>query len=170
MATTQESQNHRHLDGDPTVLPIAMAKLTAAIERGGALDPLIAQLHARQQERERLLAAMASARTVDRMRLDRAAIEATIQAQVTRWRDLLSTDSTEDGRQLLREVLAEPPVFTPTRAGYRFRGRVKTGELVAGAVNGGAQRVASPTIPSWNQIANFLASMRQLKDSVGFAA
>jgi hypothetical protein len=51
-----------------------MAKLTAAIERGGALDPLIAQLHARQQERERLLAATASARTVDRMRLDRAAI------------------------------------------------------------------------------------------------
>ena len=113
---------------------------------------------------------MASARTVDRMRLDRAAIEATIQAQVTRWRDLLSTDSTEDGRQLLREVLAEPLVCTPTRAGYRFRGRVKTGELVAGAVNGGAQRVASPTIPSWNQIANFLESMRQLKDSVGFAA
>jgi hypothetical protein len=36
-----------------------MAKLAAAIERGGALDPLIAQLHARQQERERLLAAMA---------------------------------------------------------------------------------------------------------------
>jgi hypothetical protein len=104
------------------------------------------------------------------MRLDRAAIEATIQAQVTRWRDLLSTDSTEDGRQLLREVLAEPLVCTPTRAGYRFRGRVKTGGLVAGAVNGGAQRVASPTIPSCNQIANFLESMRQLKDSVGFAA
>ena len=33
-----------------------------------------------------------------------------------------------------------------------------------------AVEVASPTIPSWNQIANFLESMRQLKNSVGFAA
>jgi hypothetical protein len=38
-------------------------------------------------------------------------------------------------------------VFTADACGLSLRGRVKTGELVAGAVNGGAQRVASPTIP-----------------------
>jgi hypothetical protein len=31
-------------------------------------------------------------------------------------------------------------------------------------------RVASPSIPSWNQIAGFLESMRRLRDSTGFAA
>jgi len=29
------------------------------------------------------------------------------------------------------------------------------------------QAVASPTIPSWNQIAGFIASMRQLRDRDG---
>ena len=60
-----------------------------------------------------------------------------------RWRDLL-TESVEDGRTLLREVLCDPLVFTAGAAGYHFRGRVKTGELIAGAVNGDATKVASP--------------------------
>jgi Recombinase zinc beta ribbon domain len=150
-----------------------IAHLTAAVERGAALDPLIAQLHARQQERERLLTAIASARTLGRLHVDRAAIEATVQAQCARWRALL-TESLEDGRTLLREVLSGPLVFTPEGKGYHFRARVATGELIAGAVNdgagAGAHKVASPSIPSWNQIAGFLRSMRQLRDSTGFAA
>ena len=40
------------------------------------------QLRERQQERERLLAVIASARTIDRLQLDRAAIEARELAQV----------------------------------------------------------------------------------------
>jgi len=32
------------------------------------------------------------------------------------------------------------------------------------------RRLASPSIPSWNQIAAFLQSMQRLRDSVGFAA
>lgn len=32
------------------------------------------------------------------------------------------------------------------------------------------EAVASPSIPSWNQIAAFLQSMQRLRDSVGFAA
>lgn len=32
------------------------------------------------------------------------------------------------------------------------------------------EMVASPTIPSWNQIADFLKTMQQLRDSTGFAA
>ena len=30
--------------------------------------------------------------------------------------------------------------------------------------------LAFPTIPSWNQIAEFLKTMKQLRDSTGFAA
>ena len=54
-----------------------------------------------------------------------------MQAQVADWRALL-TESVEDGRTLLREVLTTPLLFTPTGEGYRFRATVKTGELVAG--------------------------------------
>jgi hypothetical protein len=32
------------------------------------------------------------------------------------------------------------------------------------------EMLASPSIPSWNQIARFLESMRRLRDSSGFAA
>ena len=33
-----------------------------------------------------------------------------------------------------------------------------------------AKSVASLSIPSWNQVAGFLESMRQLRDAPGFAA
>ena len=88
------------------------------------------------------MAAISAAQTLDQLRVDRAAIEARVQAQVARWRELL-TASVEDGRQLLREVLTTPLVFTPTREGYHFRGTVVTGKLIAGAV-GGAHKVGSP--------------------------
>ena len=39
----------------------------------------------------------------------------------------------EDGCTLLREALSGPPVFTPEGKGHHFRGRVATGELIAGA-------------------------------------
>ena len=43
--------------------------------------------------------------------------------------------------------------------------------LQTGLIEGLAeiQQVASPSIPSWNQIAGFLGSMRRLRDSAGFA-
>jgi hypothetical protein len=50
------------------------------------------------------------------IRVDRAAIEARVQAQVAQWRTLL-TASVDDGRQLLREVLRGPLMFTPTAEG-----------------------------------------------------
>jgi hypothetical protein len=56
----------------------------------------------------------------------------------------LATAAVDGGRALLREVLSGPLVFTPNRDGYTFRGPVVLGELIAGAVNKGAQEVASP--------------------------
>jgi hypothetical protein len=156
-------RNLRVLDGK-------IANLTAAVESGAALEPLIAQLHDRQQERERLIAAIGAAQAVDQIHIDRAAIEARVPAQVANWRALL-TESVEDGRTLLREVLSGPLVFTPEGEGYHFRAPVATGELIAGAVSegaqqvasprggaemGGAHKVASPMPASWNQIAFWL--------------
>ena len=136
-------RNVAALQRDLRVLDGKIANLTTAVESGAALEPLIAQLRDRQQERERLIAAMAAAQAIDQIHVDRAAIEARVQAQVASWRALL-TDSVEDGRVLLPEVLLGPLVFTPEGEGYHFRAAVATGELIAGAVSAGAQEGASP--------------------------
>lgn len=135
--------NVASLKRDLRVLDGKIAHLTAAVESGAAIESLIAQLRDRQQERERLIAAIAAARAVDQIHMDRAAIEARVEAQVASWRALL-TESVEDGRTLLREVLSGPLVFTPEGEGYHFRARGATGELIAGAVGEGAHKVASP--------------------------
>jgi len=44
------------------------------------------------------------------------------------------------------------------------------GRLLDRFYRNNAEGMASPTIPSWNQIAEFLKSMQQLRDSTGFAA
>jgi hypothetical protein len=125
------------------VLDGKIGNLTKAVENGAAIDSLIAQLRDRQQERERLIATIAAAKVVDQIYMNRGAVEARVQAQVANWRALL-TESVEDGRTLLREVLSSPLVFTPNGEGYHFRAGVATGELIAGVIAAGAQDVASP--------------------------
>jgi hypothetical protein len=136
-------RNAAALQRDLRVLDGKIANLTKAVESGAAIDSLIAQLRDRQQERERLIATIAAARAVDQIYMDRGAIEARVQAQVANWRALL-TESIEDGRTLLREVLSGPLVLTPNAEGYHFRAGVATGELIAGVIAAGAQEVASP--------------------------
>ena len=61
-------------------------------------------------------------------------------------------------------------MFTPEGKGYHFRGRVATGELIAGAVNGDATKVASHGNPNWNQIHAFLQQMARLREVADWAA
>lgn len=178
LSPANAQSNVAALKRDLRVLDGKIANLTAAVEGGAAIEPLIAQLRDRQQERERLIAAIGAAQAVDQIHMDRAAVEARVQAQVASWRALL-TESVEDGRTLLREVLSGPLVFTPEGEGYRFGAPVATGELIAGAVSEGAQQVASlgggvqvgagahkvaSLMPaSWNQIASWLDEVDGLR-------
>jgi hypothetical protein len=61
-------------------------------------------------------------------------------SQVAIWRTLLTT-SVDDGRSLLREVLAGPLMFTPTDEGYRFQARVVMGDADCGCYGG--------PVPNW---------------------
>ena len=96
-----------------------------------------------------------------------------MQTQVANWRALL-TDSVEDGRTLLREVLSSPLVFTPEADGYRFRASVATGELIAGAVSAemgaGAHKVASRMTPLWNRLVGWVREIETLRESLSWAA
>jgi hypothetical protein len=124
-------------------LDTKIQNLTAAIEQGGAnLPSIIALLTERQKERDALVGEIASAETLHRIDVDRAAIEADVQKTVADWRGLLN-GSVQDGRQMLREVLEAPLKFTPDGKTYRFSAPVATGKLIAGAVL--PTCVASPT-------------------------
>jgi hypothetical protein len=116
------------------VLDTKIQNLTSAVEQGAANIPsIIALLAERQQERDALVAAIASAETLHQIHVDRAAIEAKVQKKVADWRGLLS-GSVVDARQMLREVLEAPLRFTPDGKTYRLTAPVATGELIAGAV------------------------------------
>jgi DNA invertase Pin-like site-specific DNA recombinase len=106
-----------------------IARLTAAVEEGAAVAPLVAQLQARQAERERLLAAIAAAEARRTVALDREALEQKVLAQVATWRGLL-TNHVSDGRQLLREVLDGPLRFTAEGRTYRFEGSAAAERLL----------------------------------------
>ena len=127
-------QNVAALKRELHAVDTALAGLARAIERAPDLDPLLAQMRVRQQERERVVVALASAETVDRIQADRAATERTVQEQMAQWRALVESADPADGRQLLREVLDGPLQFTPDGKRYRFTGPLATGRIIAGLV------------------------------------
>jgi site-specific DNA recombinase len=119
------SQRH-HLDAK-------IAHLTDALEQGaGSLPSVIAKLAERQAERDDLTAQLTEAETLQHVQVDRASIEAQVQADVANWRALL-TGSVEDGRTLLRQVLAGPVQFTPDGDGYSFEAPTAIGSLIGRA-------------------------------------
>ena len=126
-----------------TGLDRELARLSNAIAAGGELGPLLDALRVRHARRDEVLAALAARESFDVQRFDRAAIEAKVREYIGGWRALL-TKRVEDGRQLLREVLAGPIRFTPENAVYRFEGEAAMGRLLAGIV-GLPPFVASPT-------------------------
>jgi hypothetical protein len=109
--------------------------LTAAIEHGDALAPIVAKLGARQAEREALLAEIGAADAMQNLTVDRKAIERQALAKVAEWRRLLDGDIAER-RQFLREILDGPIYFTPEGNTYRFEGMDRRGRLITDLVTG----------------------------------
>ena len=119
-----------------------LARLTEAIATGGALAPLLAALQVRQQRRDTLATELAAFQATGPIKVNQRAIEAQVRERLTAWRALL-TEQVEDGRELLRQVLAGPLRFTPEGSRYRFEGEAAIGRLLSGTV-GLATNVASP--------------------------
>ena len=66
-------------------------------------------------------------------RADVRAIEPAVRDKLAVWRSLL-TRQTQDGRQLLREILEGPIRFMPDGKMYRSHRQAALGKLLAGAV------------------------------------
>ena len=102
------------------------------------------------------------------------ALEERLRAKLADWRGLL-TRNVESGRDVLRTLLVGPLNFTPViearRRGYVFEGAIALDRLVAGVITlPTLTGVASPSIPSWNQILKWLRDMQNLRESAGHAA
>ena len=65
---------------------------------------------------------------------DVRAIETAVRDKLAAWRSLL-TRQTQDGRQLLREILDGPIRFMPDGQMYRFHGKAALWKLLAGAAS-----------------------------------
>ena len=70
-------------------------------------------------------------------------------------------------QQIVRRLVKGRLTLVPQADGhYTFTGVGTVQPLLGGIV----RKLASLSIPSWNQIAGFLESMRQLREAAGFAA
>jgi hypothetical protein len=132
------------LQAEVSALDKRMANLARAIEVAPDLPTLLAQLRARQAERDELIGRIGAADNLKQIRLSRPDVEKAVLAKVADWQGLLATAAVADGRRLLREVLAGPLRLTPEGRSYRFQGEAATGALVAGAA-GIPPLVTSPT-------------------------
>ena len=118
------------LKSELRVLDAKIANLTAAIEQGAAVGPIVAKLQERQAEREALLTTLGAAQASEQLQVDRQTIERKVLAQLATWRTQLTTDA----RQALREVLSGPVRLTPTGEQYHFEGNTTTGSFIAGLI------------------------------------
>src|SRR5215831_16878200 len=82
-------------------------------------------------QRERLVATLGALERANVQQIDRRILGTRVNEQLQHWRTLLSTKQVQDGRQLLREVLAGPLRFTPDARTYRFEGQARLGALLA---------------------------------------
>ena len=98
-----------------------VAHLTNAIAAGGDLVPPQDALKTRQVPVTSSPPRSWRGSSFDVQGFDRKAIQAKVEEHVNGWRALL-TKHVEDGRRLLREVLAGPLRFTPETRTYHFEG------------------------------------------------
>ncbi len=131
LAPAAQARDRKRDGAELQALDREIGRLTGAIATGGQLSSLLEALTWRQARRDGLVAAAAVREACDLRRVDRHAIERDVRRHVEHWRALLTTH-VEDGRQLLREVLAGPLQFTPEGRTYRFEGEASIGRMLAG--------------------------------------
>jgi len=146
-------------------------RFVAAVAAGGSLDVLLGALKQREATLKGLEARRWELRSRRRQTpaTDRVKVRRELLALSDDWRRVLVGEP-EHARPILTTLLDGRVTFTPT-------GRPKHWEMHGtGTLSGLFSReifplgMASPSTPSWNQIADFLDTMRKLREATGFAA
>jgi hypothetical protein len=117
-----------------------------AVRGAGEMAPLVRRLRDAEERRRRLQETLSAQPPAEALsRIDWLSRERAARQKLDTWRGLLGRHIVPSARPVLRELLEEPLQLTPFEdgkvRGYRFRARVKFGELLAGEVVPG---MASP--------------------------
>ena len=145
------------------------SRLVAAIASGGSLDGLLGALQQREARRVRLQVEHAALRSRRRLQAgDVARVRLELQALAGSWRHVLAESPTKS-RAIVSLLLNGRVTITPGSKPkeWEMRGRGTLAGLFSKDFPLG---MASPTIPSWNQIAPFIEAMRKLREAAGWAA
>lgn len=150
---------------------VQLQRLVAAVAAGGPLDTRLAGIKDGERRREILINEMSLAAAPGLRSVSPDQVRRESMQNLSEWRGLLR-QHVSLARQLLRKVLVGRLIFMPRQEGedswYEFASEASLAKFLSGIPT--LKAVASQSIPSWNQIASFLESMRQLRDSSGFAA
>jgi hypothetical protein len=179
----------RSLDGE-------MARIAEAVAGGRDVPALVRALRDREARPKTLLDRTPRSRAAE-SKLAMPQIREELRSRLNDWRELLNSAPAE--AQMLRLLVVDRLEMRPTPRGYEFRGQGTVRPILEGLIasrgrllhlpdastfttsshsaekrrdsrKGRVLGMASLSIPSWNQIAGFLESMRQLRESARFAA
>jgi site-specific DNA recombinase len=127
------------LEAELKSLAVASRRLTAAIEEGGQLAPLVAAIDVQERRRKDVEARLTAART-PRPSANATTLRATLEGYLTDWRGLLR-GHVHQGQQVLRRLIVGRVTFTPEAEGYyRFAGSGTVKPLLGGVI----RNLASP--------------------------
>lgn len=190
------SDSRSALEGAVRGFDREIEKLTFAIASGVLSEAVVDALRDREDRRRRTREQLEllNARTSGIVLPEPDQLERRVRALLADWRRLLR-NNVPQARQILSKLLHGRVAFTPEEkngvAGYRLTGRGSFVKLLQAAVPGLArpfiqeiseeqgfralkagppQVVASPDVPTWNQIQPFIQQMATLRESIGRAA
>ena len=139
----------QRLTTDARRLSEEMQRLTEAIRIGGNLATLVDALKGAERQRATALAQLEHLDGLGRATLAARNIADELRARLTEWSAVLGRNPAE-ARQILRKLLADRVVMTPTVTGdgrwYEYAGRASYGRLLAGVL-----RVHSLVPPGWTE-------------------
>jgi hypothetical protein len=139
------------LEAEQRRLDAARTNFVAAIARGGDLDALVTALKTTEQQLAAVTLHLSQLDAVTALtQVDTAALITTLTAKVKEWGGLARRHPAQ-GRQILRKLLADRLVFTPTEKdgapAYEITGEGQLGPLLAGALP--AHAPSSAVLQRW---------------------
>ena len=141
------AKRRRALKAKQRKLERDLAQLTAAVTAGGPLKTLVSAIKTAERQVEQINTELAGLDGRTRVSGgERQRIERELRVRLDDWRGLLRRHVPQ-ARQILRKLLVDRVVFTPTTDCYEFTGSWTLGKLVSGVVDL-PQRMASPTGPN----------------------
>ena len=161
VANDRSGEQRAMLESQLADVELAVNRLTQAVAVGGERAPLGAALEVQEGRRKEIDSRLALLLT-PKPTSEAAAVRRSLESYLRDWQGLLR-GHVHQAQQIVRRLVKGPLTLVPQADGYyTFTGVGTVQPLLAGIV----RKLASLSIPSWNQIAGFdLLSFRPTQDN-----